>query len=166
MTENNPQEAASQANPNAPQIVLQQIYLKDCSYEAPNGPRIPAAEWNPRFALNLNTTSSEVAPELREVVLTVTVEAKVGDKVAYLVELKQAGLFLVRNCSPDDLKKIIGSICPGVLFPYARAACSELITQGGFPQFLLPPVNFESLYERSVTQGGLSQQVAAQPAVN
>lgn len=161
MTENATPAAAPAASTDQPQLILQQIYLKDCSYEAPNGPRIPAAEWNPKFALNLNTSSSEVAPELREVVLTVTVEAKVGEKVAYLVELKQAGLFLVRNCAPDDLKKIIGSVCPGVLFPYARAACSELITQGGFPQFLLPPVNFESLFERS-----MAQQAAQVAAVN
>jgi preprotein translocase subunit SecB len=134
----------------APELVLQQIYLKDCSYEAPEGPRIPAAQWNPKFALNLNTSSTELSPELREVVLTVNVEAKIGDKVAYLVELKQAGLFVIRNCSPEDLKKVIGSICPGVLFPYARAACSELITQGGFPQFLLPPVNFEALFASAV----------------
>jgi len=160
MTENTPQpEMAPHGNPQAPQLILQQIYLKDCSYEAPQGPRIPAADWSPKFALNLNTTSSEVAPELREVVLTVTVEAKVGEKVAYLVELKQAGLFVVRNCAPDELRKVIGSVCPSVLFPYARAACSELITQGGFPQFLLPPVNFEALYERSLAE-------ATQPPVN
>ncbi len=165
MTDNATPGAAPAATPadQQPQLILQQIYLKDCSYEAPNGPRIPAAEWNPKFSLNLNTTSSEVAPELREVVLTVTVEAKVGDKVAYLVELKQAGLFLVRNCAPDDLKKIIGSVCPGVLFPYARAACSELVTQGGFPQFLLPPVNFDSLFERSMAA---QAQQAQSPAVN
>jgi preprotein translocase subunit SecB len=143
VSENKPQGAP-------PELVLQQIYLKDCSYEAPDGPRIPAAQWNPKFALNLNTSSTELSPELREVVLTVNVEAKVGDKVAYLIELKQAGVFVIRNCSPDDLKKIIGSICPGVLFPYARAACSELITQGGFPQFLLPPVNFEALFANAM----------------
>lgn len=160
MTEN-ATPAPNPAQANAPQLVLQQIYLKDCSYEAPNGPRIPVAEWNPKFALNLNTTSSEVGTEMREVVLTVTIEAKVADKVAYLVELKQAGLFLVRNCAPDDLKKIVGSVCPSVLFPYARAACSELITQGGFPQFLLPPVNFDSLFERS-----LAQQSSQATAVN
>ena len=137
---------------NTPEIVLQQIYLKDCSYEAPNGPRIPSAQWNPKFSLNLNTASTDLGTELREVVLTVTVEAKIGDNVAYLVELKQAGVFVVRNCSEDDLKKVIGSICPTVLFPYARAACSDLITQGGFPQFLLPPVNFDSLFERSMAE--------------
>lgn len=146
-TESNPQAA-----PTGPEIVLQQIYLKDCSYEAPNGPRIPAAQWNPKFSLNLNTASTEIGAELREVVLTVTIEAKVADSVAYLVELKQAGVFMVRNCSEGDLKKVIGSVCPTVLFPYARAACSDLITQGGFPQFLLPPVNFDSLFERSMAE--------------
>jgi preprotein translocase subunit SecB len=146
-TETNPQAA-----PDTPEIVLQQIYLKDCSYEAPNGPRIPSAQWNPKFSLNLNTASTELGAELREVVLTVTVEAKVGDSVAYLVELKQAGVFMVRNCSEGDLKKVVGSVCPTVLFPYARAACSDLITQGGFPQFLLPPVNFDSLFERSMAE--------------
>jgi preprotein translocase subunit SecB len=145
----NPQENAGTPQAVPAELILQQIYLKDCSYEAPNGPRISAAQWNPKFALNLNTTSTELSPELREVVLTVTVEAKVGDSVAYIVELKQAGVFAIRNCSPEDLKKVIGSVCPGVLFPYARAACSELITQGGFPQFLLPPVNFEALFERA-----------------
>jgi preprotein translocase subunit SecB len=150
MTDNTPGSTATPTQPAGAELILQQIYLKDCSYEAPNGPRIPAAQWNPKFALNLNTTSTELSPELREVVLTVTVEAKVGDNVAYIVELKQAGLFVIRNCSPEDLKKVIGSVCPGVLFPYARAACSELITQGGFPQFLLPPVNFDALFERAV----------------
>jgi preprotein translocase subunit SecB len=150
MTDTTPGSTTPPASPAAVELILQQIYLKDCSYEAPNGPRIPAAQWNPKFALNLNTTSTELSPELREVVLTVTVEAKVGDNVAYIVELKQAGLFVIRNCSPEDLKKVIGSVCPGVLFPYARAACSELITQGGFPQFLLPPVNFDALFERAV----------------
>ena len=85
-------------------------------------------------------------------VLTVRVEAKIGDKTAYLVELKQAGLFHIRNCSQDQLKHVIGSVCPTVLFPYARAACSELIVQGGFPQFLLPPVNFDALLERNAAE--------------
>jgi preprotein translocase subunit SecB len=158
MTDNTPGSTATPIQPAGAELILQQIYLKDCSYEAPNGPRIPAAQWNPKFALNLNTTSTELSPELREVVLTVTVEAKVGDNVAYIVELKQAGLFVIRNCSPEDLKKVIGSVCPGVLFPYARAACSELITQGGFPQFLLPPVNFDALYAQ---QGAQQPQVSA-----
>jgi preprotein translocase subunit SecB len=137
-----------------PQLMLQQIYLKDCSYEAPSGPRIPQGEWKPEFALNLNTASTEVGPEVLEVVLTVRVEARVGDKVAYLVELKQAGVFHIRNCSQDQMKHVIGSVCPTVLFPYARATCSDLITQGGFPQFLLPPVNFDALMDQRGMEPG------------
>ena len=79
-------------------------------------------------------------------VLTVTVSAKQGEATLFLVEVKQAGLFVIRNLSEDETKRAIGSICPGVLFPYARAAVSHLVTQGGFPQFLLPPVNFDALY--------------------
>ena len=79
-------------------------------------------------------------------VLTVTVSAKHGDATIFLVEVKQAGLFVIRNLPEVDLKRAISTVCPGVLFPYARAAVSQLVSQGGFPQFLLPPVNFEALY--------------------
>ena len=138
--------------PEAPQLLLQQIYLKDCSYEAPAGPRIPTKEWSPQFSLNLNTSSSSVTADVLEVVLTVRVEAKVADKVAYLVELKQAGLFQIRNCTQDHMKQIVATVCPTVLFPYARATCSDLIAQGGFPQFLLPPVNFEALMDKQTSE--------------
>ena len=143
--------AAATEDPNAPQLALQAVYLKDCSYEAPNGPRVDGA-WNPQINLDLHTGVSLLTPELREIVLTVTVSAKQNDATVFLVEVTQAGAFLMKNLSDDDAKRAVGSICPGVLFPYARAAVSQLITQGGFPQFLLPPVNFEALYARSLTE--------------
>ena len=126
-------------------LALQNVYLKDCSYEAPNGPRVDG-NWNPQINLDLQTGSTALGPELREIVLTVTVSAKQGEATIFLVEVKQAGVFVMRNLSEDELKRAIGTICPGVLFPYARGAVSQLVTQGGFPQFLLPPVNFEALY--------------------
>ena len=126
-------------------LALQNVYLKDCSYESPNGPRIEG-NWNPQINLDLQTSSTALGPEVREVVLTVTVSAKHGDATIFLVEVKQAGLFVVRNLAEQDLKRAISTVCPGVLFPYARAAISQLVSQGGFPQFLLPPVNFEALY--------------------
>ena len=126
-------------------LALQNVYLKDCSYESPNGPRIDGT-WNPQINLDLQTSSTPLGPEVREVVLTVTVSAKHGDATIFLVEVKQAGLFVVRNLPEPDLKRAISTVCPGVLFPYARAAVSQLVSQGGFPQFLLPPVNFEALY--------------------
>ena len=128
-----------------PQLSLQAVYLKDCSYEAPSGPRMEG-EWNPQINLDLHTGANALGPDVREVVLTVTVSAKQGETTLFLVEVKQAGVFVTRNLAEVDLKRAIASICPSVLFPYARAAVSHLVTQGGFPQFLLPPVNFDALY--------------------
>jgi preprotein translocase subunit SecB len=140
-----------------PQLALQNVYLKDCSYEAPNGPRVDG-NWNPQINLDLHTSATGLTPELREVVLTVTVSAKQNEATVFLVEVKQAGIFFMKNLSEPDVKRAVSSVCPSVLFPYARAAVSHLVTQGGFPQFLLPPVNFDALYAQSVTQ---QQQPAA-----
>jgi preprotein translocase subunit SecB len=140
----------------APQLALQSVYLKDCSYEAPNGPRIEGV-WNPQINLDLNTTINGISPELREVVLTVTVSAKQDDVTVFLVEVKQAGVFMMKNLSEVDLSRALGTICPSVLFPYARAAVSNLVTQGGFPQFLLPPVNFDALHARNDANGAVTR---------
>jgi preprotein translocase subunit SecB len=129
----------------AGQLVLQAVYLKDCSFEAPLGPRVDG-EWNPQIGLDLNTTVNTVEGDLREVVLTVTVSAKQGERTVFLIEVKQAGAFVMQNLGPEEFKRAAGIICPGVLFPYVRATVSNLVSQGGFPQLLLPPVNFEALF--------------------
>src|SRR3984885_11613374 len=149
----------AETDPNAAgvQVTLQSVYLKDCSYESPNGPRLPSNQaWEPKFQLNMNTTAEELGPDAREVLLTVTVEAKQGDTTLYLVEVKQAGLFSISGASVDDLKRLIGSFCPAVLFPYAREVISDLIVKGGFPNFLLPLVNFDALFSQA-------QQAPQQP---
>jgi preprotein translocase subunit SecB len=133
-----------------PQVSLQSVYLKDCSYESPNGPRLPTNQaWDPKFQLNMNTSTEELSPDAREVLLTITVEAKQGDATLYLVEVKQAGVFMITGTSVEDLKRLIGSFCPSLLFPYAREVISDLIIKGGFPNFLLPLVNFEALYAQA-----------------
>jgi preprotein translocase subunit SecB len=152
----NPEAGAMPAPEQAdtgPLLTLQSVYLKDCSYEAPNGPRVEG-NWNPQINLDLHTATAALTPELREVVLTVTVSAKQGETTLFLVEVKQAGVFVMRNLSEPDAKRAVSSICPGVLFPYARASVSNLVSQGGFPQFLLPPVNFDALYAQSAVQQG------------
>lgn len=128
------------------QITLQTVYLKDCSYESPNGPRLPNNQnWEPKFQLNMNTSGDEIGADVREVLLTITLEAKQGEQTLYLVEVKQAGVFTIVGASDDDMKRLIGSFCPSVLFPYAREAISDLVVKGGFPNFLLPLVNFDAL---------------------
>ncbi len=134
--------------PTSAQLALQAVYLKDCSFEAPQGPR-SNGEWNPQIGLDLNTTVNHIEGDVREVLLTVTVSAKQGDRTVFLVEVKQGGAFLMQNLSDEDLRRAAGIICPGVLFPYARAVVSQLVSQGGFPQLLLPPVNFEALFTSS-----------------
>jgi preprotein translocase subunit SecB len=121
------------------------VYLKDCSFEAPQGPRV-TNDWNPQIGLDLNTAVNVIEGDLREVLLTVTVSAKQGEQTAFLVEVKQAGAFLMQNLSNEEFRRAAGVICPGVLFPYARAVVSSLVGHGGFPQLLLPPVNFEALF--------------------
>jgi preprotein translocase subunit SecB len=139
------------------QITLQSIYLKDCSYESPNGPRLPDGQtWDPKFQLNMNTTANDLSATVKEVVLTITLEAKHADAALYLVEVKQAGIFTIEGAVNDDLQRVIGSFCPNVLFPYARESISSLVAKGGFPSFLLPLVNFDALL----------QQAAQAPATN
>ena len=140
-----------QQNETGPVLALQNVYLKDCSYEAPSGPRVDG-NWNPQINPDLHTGATALAPDVREVVLTVTVSAKQNDVTIFLVEVKQAGIFVMRNLSENDSKRAVSTICPSVLFPYARAAVSQLVTQGDFPQFLLPPVNFDALYAANQNQ--------------
>jgi preprotein translocase subunit SecB len=163
MADQIPTGTAAAPEQNAQELVLQNIYVKDASFEAPTGPNIQVTEWNPQFNLNMNTTASMMAESVHEVVLTITLEAKVADKVAYLVEVKQGGLFMIRGYTDDDTRRVVGAFCPGVLFPYARQAVSDLILRGGFPPFLLPPVNFDGLFQQSLEQAA---RQATQPAVN
>ena len=140
----------TEATSSGVQVSLQSVYLKDCSYESPNGPRLPNSQgWEPKFQLNMNTTAEELGVDVREVLLTITLEAKQGDATLYLVEVKQAGVFAIAGATVEDLKRLIGSFCPSVLFPYAREVISDLIVKGGFPNFLLPLVNFDALFAQA-----------------
>jgi preprotein translocase subunit SecB len=136
---------ANEQELTGPQLALQAVYLKDCSFEAPQGPRV-TGEWNPQINLDLNTSVATVEGDLREVLLTVTLSAKQGDRTVFLVEVKQAGAFVMQNLSEEEIKRATAVVCPGVLFPYVRSVVSSLVSQGGFPQLLLPPVNFEALF--------------------
>lgn len=145
-----PQNGA--VDPNAPQFVPQAVYVKDLSFEAPNGPRMQSGAPNPAINLNMSTAVTELSPELREVVLKLHLEAKVGEATLWLAELQQAGAFAVRNVPAADLQRLLGVFCPDYLLPYARQAISDLLLKGGFPPFLLPPVNFEALFNRAAAE--------------
>jgi len=140
------QENAAQGEQPQQQFALQKIYLKDLSFETPNSPAIFTEQWEPSINVELQTAGSEVGENVHDVVLTVTVTAKLGDKIAYLVEVQQAGVFTVAGFNEQERGHMLGSYCPGILFPYAREAISDLVAKGGFPQMLLGPVNFDAMY--------------------
>ncbi len=131
------------------QVLLQKIYVRDASVEVPDGPMIFTGEWKPDVDVDLNTQINEVSEQTHQVTVTITVTAKLGEKTAYIVEVHYAGVFRVAGFDdPAELRQILGSYCPTMLFPYVREAVGDLIQRAGFPQFLLQPVNFDALYQQ------------------
>ena len=135
---------------NEKRISVAKIYVKDFSYESPMAPAVFKAEnWAPQTNLNLRSSHAEVDKNVHEVVLTITVDAKEDDKTVFLVELQQAGLFELNGYDDSEKAAITGSYCPSILFPYAREAIAGMIQKGGFPEFVLQPINFDALYMQS-----------------
>lgn len=133
-----------------PHFSIEKIYLKDVSFESPDAPAIFTEEWSPEINMNLNSTGKPVEDNIFEVELSITVTAKNNDKTAFLVEIKQCGIFSISGMDEANLNGMLGSFCPNILFPYAREAISDLVSKGGFPQLLLAPVNFDALYAQNV----------------
>lgn len=150
--ENPNQNAAQSGGQTEQQFALQKIYLKDISFETPNSPEIFTEEWKPDVNVELQTAGRPLTDEVLEVVLTVTVTAKLADKTAYLAEVHQAGVFTLVGFNDDERAHMQGSYCPNILFPYAREAISDLVAKGGFPQLLLAPVNFDALLAHHLQQ--------------
>jgi len=139
-------------------LTIAKIYTKDLSFESPKAPDIfRQTEWNPKTDLNLRSSHTPAGDDHHEIVLTVTVEAKTDEETLFLVELQQAGLFEIAGYEGDELGAIIGSFCPNILFPYAREAIASLIQKGGFPEFVLQPINFDALYLQSKQQQAAAQ---------
>ena len=142
-------------------ISINKIYIKDMSFESPQTPKIfRGGEWKPQTNLNLRSSHSAMEDDHHEVVLTITIEAKAEDKTLFLCELSQAGIFEIAGYNKDELGVIAGTFCPNILFPYAREAIASTIQKGGFPEFVLQPINFDAIYAQSRQQA--AQQAAQQ----
>ncbi|MEP4548370.1 MAG: protein-export chaperone SecB [Saccharospirillum sp.] len=146
-----------------PQFAIQRIYTRDVSFESPNAPAIFREEWKPQIKLDLNTRTRTLDENVVEVVLIITVEAKIGEKTAFLTEVQQAGVFTVSGFPDETRDQMIGAYCPSVLFPYAREAVDTAVTKGSFPALMLAPVNFDALYLQN-KKG--KDETAEQPATN
>ena len=129
---------------------IQRLYIKDLSFEAPSTPEIFQTEWVPQVDFNLHTSFSKITDDAYEVVLQITVTAKLKDKTAFLIEVKQAGIFTLKGFTKEQLDPMLGSFCPNILFPYARELISTTINRGSFPPLYLAPINFDALYQEQL----------------
>lgn len=138
----------------APQMGVQRIYIKDLSFESPQGPAGIAGAAQARVEQDLGVGVRRIDASNFEVMLKLTVTLRDGERTIYLVELEQAGQFLASGMDDNALAQVLNIHCPTILFPYAREAVDNLLTRGGFPPLLLPPVNFEAVYLQAMEQRG------------
>ncbi|QFU77560.1 protein-export chaperone SecB [Halioglobus maricola] len=136
-----------------PQFQMQRIYTKDISFESPSTPEVFRKQWQPKVSVDLNTKSDKVDDEGNfEVVLSITVTAKIEEETAFLAEVQQAGIFNIQGFEGEDLRRVMGTAAPNILFPYARETIDTLCVKGGFPPVMLAPVNFDALYQQALAQ--------------
>jgi preprotein translocase subunit SecB len=143
---------AEQDAQQQPVFSIEKLYVKDLSLEIPNAPEIFLEREAPQVDVQLQTQGKGIQDGVFEVVLTVTVTAKVQDKTVFLVEVAQGGIFQIRNVPEEDMEPILGVACPNILFPYAREVVSDAVTRAGFPPVVLNPMNFEAIYQQRQQQ--------------
>lgn len=134
----------------ATEFNIQRIYTKDISYESPNTPQLFREPWQPNVDVELNVNTVNLGEDHYEVKLSITTTVKSQDKMAFLAEVHQAGIFKIQGFSGAQLHRMLGSYCPNILFPYIREAISDLVVRGGFPPLYLTPINFDVLYDQQL----------------
>lgn len=154
--------AATEAQAPEQQFQMQRIYLKDLSFETPMGPEVFKKQWQPQVNQELNTKTTKVDEDLYEVNLTLTVTTKFEEDVAFLIEVQQAGLFTVAGLEGQQLAQVLNTVCPNILFPYAREVIDNTVTKGSFPALMLPPINFDALFAAAMQQAAQEAQAKEQ----
>jgi preprotein translocase subunit SecB len=134
------------------QFGLQRLYIKDVSFETPQGPALFHKAWKPEVHQELATRTANLEDDLFEVVLTLTLTGKLEDQPAFVVEVQQAGIFLIKGFTADQVRQVTGTSCPNILFPYAREVVDSLMVRGTLPPLMLPPINFDALYQQVLAQ--------------
>jgi len=142
----------------APVFTIEKIYVKDLSVEIPNAPEIFLEREQPNIEVQVSTGANKVSDGIFQSFITVTVTSKIGEKVMFLVEATQAGIFQIRNVPDADLEPVLGIGCPNIIFPYVRETISDVVTRAGFPPLMLAPVNFETLYAQQKAQPAGTEQ--------
>ena len=144
------EQATTEQQASEAQFMIQRIYVKNLSFETTNTPAVFQQQWEPELSLDLNTQHTKLDESTYEVALTVTATVKNKETIAFLIEVQQAGIFTIQGPAPEQLDHLLGSFCPGILFPYAREAITTEVIRGSFPQLVLAPINFDALYAQQM----------------
>ena len=134
------------------QFSIQRVYLKDLSFETPQGASAFQKQWKPKVSQDLNTKTTQIDEGIFEVALRVTITMADGEDTVYIVEAEQAGLFTIKGFSEEQMPQVLNTTCPGIPFPYLRETLDNVVTKGSFPALLLPPINFDALFANAVQQ--------------
>ena len=131
---------------------IARIFTKDLSLESPKAPQIFEKEWNPKLSLEVDVTNTKLKDSLYEVILKLGVTVQTDGQMAFLIEIQQAGVFVVKGFDETTSDHILGSMCPNILFPYARETIDTLVVKATFPAPMLAPINFDALFEQRKEQ--------------
>lgn len=145
------------------QLLLQKIYIKDLSFESPKAPEVFSSNAQANTSLNIGSANRAIDGDHMEVSLTLTITSKDGDDTLFLIEIVQAGIFTITGYTDQERAALLGSFCPGTLYPFARESVAELVSKGGFPQLLLQPINFDALYQQAMIQRQAQEAEGVQP---
>jgi len=162
------QDAGATTGQNQPSMTLQHVFLKDCSFEAPGALGLDGSEGQPDMNMNLSQRVNQLGENRYEIVLTVTVTARQGEKTAFIAEVHYGGVFLLQGFTEQQLPYVVNVHCPNVLYPYARAQISTLISAGGFFSPPLQPINFEAIFAQRMAEAqknGAADGNSDQPSI-
>ena len=154
MEENN----AAAEQPSGPQFAIQRTFIKDLSFETPMGVKVFTQAFQPKVKMDVNTRGNPIAEGVHEIVLTLTITAKVEEDTAYIVELQQAGIFAINGFPEEQMAHVLGAVCPNFLFPYAREAVDSIVVKGGFPPLSIAPIDFDAIFRQSQASADQSGQ--------
>ena len=142
---------------NDPVFQIQRVYMKEASLEQPNSPAILLEQEQPTVDIQLGVEAQPAAEGVFEVTVAATVTTKIKDRTVFLAEVKQAGIFEIRNLPNEQMQAVMGIACPQIVYPYLRGNVSDIITRAGFPPVHLAEINFQAMYEQQQAQQGQQQ---------
>ncbi|MBL4582440.1 MAG: protein-export chaperone SecB [Gammaproteobacteria bacterium] len=167
---NNPEAVAAPIadQPEGPKFAVQRIYLKDASFESPRSPAVFQGQWQPKINFDIKTKNTKIQDGVFEVVLVLTVEATLDEEPGFIAEVHHAGIFTAKDFEAGELEQLLATVCPTILFPYAREAIDSLVVKGSFPALMLAPINFDALYtqQKLAAQANASGEAPAPGATN